>query len=823
MKNNAEILENPAFYNQILNSVQQAIIVTTPDGAVVLWNKFAEQLYGYKQKEVLGKNIVELLTPAGFETQYQQKIQEAANSLGLSAKNEYWLKNKAGRIFPAIADVSPIAGEGGEVIGLVGISFDITEKKAAQKQLRDSEHKYRMIAENTSDGIFISNAKGRITYVSPAYLRLLGYSAKEELTHGIDEIYELVHPDERDKLFARIYDAIENNVEKLTYSFRARHKKGHYVWREDHAKFRYDDKGKLIETYVICRDITENKRQEQLLKQRNADLQKAKQQVEESEHFFRTIFENSPILYWEENFSDVRNEIKRLMQEGVSDINLYFEQNPQKVVELAAKIKVANVNQMVWKTFGYRSKAELLDNLPELFTEKSILDFKNALVSLVNDRPLFQCITEHRTARGDIKHMIMKSFVPEGYENNYSRIIVAMVDITEMIESEKELIVAKEKAEESDRLKSAFLRNISHEIRTPMNAMVGFSDLLLKPARSEAEMEQFNGYIHQSTKDLLAIVENIVAIAHIETGQLKLNMMKFPPVKLLEELHNDYSNLLEKTGKSTVEMKINIQADCEFQITSDYTRIQQIFKTLLDNALKFTTEGYIELGCTLCADTIDFYVSDTGIGIPKEKQQIIFKAFTHADENIRQLYGGVGIGLTIAVGLTKLLGGQLKIDSKMGEGTKFQFNLPLAPARQHNKPAPVAANKPDKMPQTATILVAEDEVLNYVYIFEILEDTNLKPIHAQNGKLAVELFSKHPVDLVLMDLKMPEMDGFETLEAIREINPTVPVIAQSAFAYEREECLSAGFTDYIAKPFNEERLLKKIYQHLVADEIPQME
>lgn len=241
----------------------------------------------------------------------------------------------------------------------------------------------------------------------------------------------------------------------------------------------------------------------------------------------------------------------------------------------------------------------------------------------------------------------------------------------------EELIKAKEKAEESDRLKSAFLENISHEIRTPLNAILGFSNILLEPDLIEEERKHYINILQNSVDQLIAIVENTITLSQLETNQLKLNYMDFSLNKLLSSLFKEYNDKKDILEKTQIVLFLKIPDSVDLKVKTDYTRLDQIFSILLDNAFKFTEKGTIEFGYKLEDNKVSFFIKDTGIGIAEDKQNIIFKKFAHADKKIQQSFGGLGIGLAIATGILKLLGGDISINSQVNVGTEVIFSIPL--------------------------------------------------------------------------------------------------------------------------------------------------
>lgn len=389
----------------------------------------------------------------------------------------------------------------------------------------------------------------------------------------------------------------------------------------------------------------------------------------------------------------------------------------------------------------------------------------------------------------------------------------------------KELARAIKKAEESDRLKSAFLANMSHEIRTPMNAILGFSNLLSHPEISEPEKKEFVELIRHNSQSLMTLVDDIVDISMIESGQFRIKNAPCQLHKLLDEIHHTFSEDMIRRGIVNIRfyLKKGI-AETNVQILTDGPRLAKVLSSLLSNAIKFTDKGFIEFGYSHIRDHyLEFYVKDTGIGIPKGKEHEVFGRFVKGKPGTERLYGGTGIGLTIARHLVELMGGEIWARSEPMAGTTIFFTLPyqrlgVAPGTEQpmrNKPVINWAGK--------TFLVAEDEEDNFRYLEVALSLNNASLIWARDGEEAVELFRKtEHIDLVLMDIKMPKMDGYQATHAIKSIKPGVPIIAQTAYsmAEEREKSIKAGCDGYIAKPINYKDLLHLIQKSLAAGKQP---
>ncbi len=397
------------------------------------------------------------------------------------------------------------------------------------------------------------------------------------------------------------------------------------------------------------------------------------------------------------------------------------------------------------------------------------------------------------------------------FTKNKEQCHVTVIDITKRKEVENELIKAKEKAEESDKLKSAFLQNMSHEIRTPMNAIIGFSKLLEKPDLSPEKRKTYTNMIINSTNQLLLIVTDTLTISSIETKQEKVNISKVCINNIIADLYGIFKTQAFNQNIS-IYTRQNL-TDEQSEIYTDKTKVTQILTNLIHNALKFTHEGFIEFGYNLINNKLELYVKDSGIGIKEEMQDIIFERFRQADEKINKIYGGTGLGLSISKAFTELLGGEIWVKSKPGKGSTFYFTIPYKPVYKIDKPNSITK----QVENAKTILIAEDEVSNYQYIEELLTDMNLKLIHTLDGKETVEICKINPnINLILMDIKMPVLNGHTAAKKIKEFRPYLPIIAQSAYTldYKNKKLGEIVFDDYITKPINKDELKHKLMKYI---------
>eukprot|EP01029_Cantina_marsupialis_P024232 TRINITY_DN617_c1_g1_i4.p2 TRINITY_DN617_c1_g1~~TRINITY_DN617_c1_g1_i4.p2 ORF type:complete len:945 (+),score=97.47 TRINITY_DN617_c1_g1_i4:21618-24452(+) len=394
--------------------------------------------------------------------------------------------------------------------------------------------------------------------------------------------------------------------------------------------------------------------------------------------------------------------------------------------------------------------------------------------------------------------------------------MIIINDITNISNTQQELLEAKEKAEESDRLKSAFLANMSHEIRTPMNGIIGFADMLRKP---EITKEQHNIYIdiiYKSSNQLLKIINDILDISKLDAGQTLVKETQCSINVVLDELHMKFSK--ENISDNEIEFRVTktLPNDKTLVVTEE-RKLRQVLSNLLNNAFKFTSSGSIEFGYKLLHDEfLEFYVKDTGIGIQKEKQDIIFERFRQVEESFTRKYGGTGLGLAISKGFVELMGGKIRMETMEDEGTTFYFTIPYKPVDKESKPIVKKKKKKDYKWDDKLILVVEDDETNFKYIESALKPTKVKILRTISGNKAIELSLRNPtINLVLMDLRLPDINGLEATQSIKKMRDSLPIIAQTANAFreDRNKSLEAGCDDFIAKPFDEKKLLDTINKY----------
>ncbi|MDD4746656.1 MAG: PAS domain S-box protein [Salinivirgaceae bacterium] len=403
--------------------------------------------------------------------------------------------------------------------------------------------------------------------------------------------------------------------------------------------------------------------------------------------------------------------------------------------------------------------------------------------------------------------------VPIMVDDELSSILINIEDVTEIEEARQKLINLKEKAEESDRLKSAFLANMSHEIRTPMNGIIGFAELMNEASVSDQEKRQYLKIITNNAYHLLDLINDIIDISKIEAGQTNVNINETNLNLILTDVFMLLQPISEKKGLD-FSYSTRLSDSNSFAVT-DFVKVKQILFNLVNNSLKFTENGSVQFGYEIESDYIKFYVKDTGCGIPEKSRSVVFDRFLQLDNQPKESRTGTGLGLAISKAYVELLGGEIGLTSEVGKGTQFIFTIPYKKVlRIYGDSQP----KKKSLDWTSkTILLAEDDYPNRIFVTEVLKKTNVTVVAVGSGQEAVDMVKKGTIfDLVLMDLKMPNMDGIEATIEILKINNRMPIIAQTAYAFAEDVAIAknAGCVDFISKPMKAVELLSMVEKYL---------
>ncbi len=614
----------------------------------------------------------------------------------------------------------------------------------------------------TIDAIIMIDHEGRISFWNEAATRIFGYSAEE--VKGLD-LHKLLAPEKYNsqfnKAFAHFNNTGEGNAINRTIELNGLRKSGEEFPVElslgsIKIKNRWHSVG-------IIRDISERK--------------KAEQKVIDSEAYFRTLVETSPDAIIT---TDIEGNIS------------FASQKARELFGVPSDEYVIGTSIFQWVDTASHDKA--VERMKGIFNGSIQPGINEYNLKKYNGRPIY-CEVSSSPVRNA--------------EGNTSGLIVVVHDITRRKRVERELIKAKEKAEESNRLKDSFIQNISHEIRTPMNAIVGFSALLNDPLQPESDKKVYTASIVESTNQLLSIVTDIVDISNISSEVVKCKCIKISPDDILKKV---FSVFIRKSKEKNLIFNIENRIETtDVKVVADRYLLEKSLSHLVSNAIKFTEKGTVTIGCLHFNKQVRFVVRDTGIGIEPEFHERIFEPFFQVESSASRKYEGTGLGLSIAKAYVNLQGGQISLKSVPGTGSEFAFALPSVCQGCQEKIEQVIP----KEWGLKTILVAEDDNNNFNLIYAFLKDKEFVILRALNGLEAVEIMmSGKQIDMILMDLRMPVMDGIEATRQIRELYPQIPVIAQTAYSEERDKAREYGFSDYIVKPFTKAHLSEVISKYL---------
>jgi PAS domain S-box-containing protein len=485
---------------------------------------------------------------------------------------------------------------------------------------------------------------------------------------------------------------------------------------------------------------------------------------------------------------------------------------PSGYLSLTKEGRITELNFAAAKMFG-KERSQIIKSKFELF----LSDNTRSVFSLFLDM-----VFTSKTKQTCEVTIATKSKLPlyaniEGVvSQNDEFCIITMVDITKIRLTEIHLKDAKQHAEESDHLKSAFLANMSHEIRTPMNGILGFSELLKDPKLEGETQQEYISIIEKSGKRMLNIINEIIDISKIESGQMQVFISEVDLNKLLEECYRFFKPEAEKKN---IELKLFKALQFEnVKLKTDSDKLNGILTNLVKNAIKYTKVGSIELGYSLndLKTEIEFYVKDTGIGIPKDRQAAIFERFIQADIEDKMAQQGAGLGLAIVRAYVEMLKGRIWVESEVNVGSTIYFTLPYKILGMTEIVSPINEEKNKQIKNLKILIVEDDEASNQLLSITVNKFA-LKIISAINGKEAIKACQNNPdIDLVLMDIQLPEMNGYEATKQIREFNKEVIIIAQTAFAFsgDREKSIAAGCNDYISKPIKKLELEILIQKHI---------
>lgn len=642
---------------------------------------------------------------------------------------------------------------------------DITEKIKTEQSLKDSERTLSSFMDNLLGMAYRCKIDHNWTmlFVSKGCLELTGYSPDDIIGNNKITFANIIHPDDREKVFQDIATAIE---EKRRFKIKYR-----IITANDQIK------------YVIERG--------------------------------KAHYENNIPLFLEGLIEDNTNQI--IAEEDLHEKELAISSAIYAVAISDLSGKITYVNPAFLAMWGYTSTEEVIGKQSVQFWKSP--ERANNIINMLFEKGTWQGELVAVKKDGTDFHTLLSANLIYDKEGNPKKMMASFIDISERKKNQNELILAKEKAEESSQLKSAFLATISHEFRTPLNAIIGFSDIICEIEKG-SKTGEFAKIVVNSGLNLLEIIEDIFSLSLLNNEKIKLRLNAFVVNTLYNNLKKQLKEILFQSGKKhSIELLFNSDQDfLEKNIIADIGKINQVMFNLMKNAIKFTDEGTVELGISLKGkNKITLFVKDTGIGITSEQQKYIFDLFRQGDDSHTRIYGGLGIGLAISKRLADAMNGDLFCTSSPGKGSLFSFTFPFETdpkcfnqyAVNYSEIAPSLTN--------STILIVEDDPASMLLTRNHLVFTGAKILKAENGKEAIRLVeSNSKIDLVLMDIKMPVLNGYEATKAIKSFNNQILVIALTSYSFEdeKQKIIDAGCDDIITKPVNKKQLYTLLQLYL---------
>ena len=800
-----------------------SVVITDIEGNIEYVNPYFTVVTGYSFEEAIGKNP-RILKSGNQSNEFYKELWDTIS------KGEVWNeifnnKTKDGRSYWEKANITPILDSKNHITNYIAIKENITKEYLQEIALESSEKKYRNLITNVSIPIVVINSSGKIDFINKSMYKLVGinYSGKEGLNtdYNVFDDIQLIRASSSAEL-KKIFEGKKAELPIINYKIEnsRSNESSEVTYKELYLKPSAfpvkDENGAINQVVIMVEDLNKEKLNE-ITQSVIFNIIKAASRTESISELIKIIkIEIGRLL-------DTSNFFVGLYDEEKDYFTVpYFSDEKDKYNEFpAAKTLSKYVIETKKTLIASKEKKEQLKLEGKLITNGTESKIWLGIPLIVNNEAIGVYVVqnyekEDAYTQNDIKllEIIGEQISMSLYKKQIETNIIKKNKELETIN--KELVIAKEKAETSERLTNAFLANMSHEIRTPMNGIIGFTQLLQMPDIEKKEVNEYAQVIEQSGNRLLNTINELLDISKIEANKMSITKSKYNLNNQLVEIYRFFKN---EAKNKLIDLIYNFnEGNKSLEVYTDSDKLQAILTNLIKNAIKYTKKGKIEFGYKIHKNEIEFYVSDTGIGIPKDRQKAIFDRFVQADIEDREVYEGAGLGLSITLAYVKMLDGEITVESKENKGSKFTVKIPMEiPKNIYEKSIEAigkkeikSKNRTHKLP--INTLIVDDEKISYLYLSVALSEI-CQPLHyVQNAKEALELIEENKgIKLILMDIKMPKMNGFELTKIIKAKYPEIKVIAQTAFALQgdREKALEAGCDDYISKPVNY-KMLKKI-------------
>lgn len=705
----------------------------------------------------------------------------------------------------------------GEFAGYIGACYDITDKIESESIIKNANinlNRLSTAVQQSPNTIVITNLNGDIEFVNKKFTETTGYSYEEAIGQNPKILKTDFLPTEA---YSNLWATISNgNI--WTGDFLNKKKNGELFWERAIISPVFDTDKKIVNYIAIKEDITEQK----LIQERLNSQEKVNNEIAFiSKEFLKPdiVVEEITTLAIQSclNISNSLIGLVSIVNQDNLDLECELFNDNIKVgltIDDNRKYKVPFENGFYNSILGHAL------NINEPFYSNNTLEFNKYPLLLNYEGSFFNILSIPAVVNNKKIGILSLANKESGFTDNDLKNVEKIVNIFALAIyrkfTEQELIIAKIKAEESDKLKSSFLANMSHEIRTPMNAILGFAELLKKADVKPEKREKYVDYINLNCRSLNSLINDIIDISRIETNSISVHNENFILGNILTELYEQFQLEITRLNKESIQFKLEIEEGLfNKKICSDLVRFKQILSNLLSNAIKFTTKGSIVLGCfDENNGFIKFFVKDTGIGIPVEAQSLIFERFRQEDGSITRNYGGSGLGLAISKSLTNLLGGTIGVKSQKDLGSEFFITLPdymidKSPENNITENIVQGYSKRDYKWEGKSILFVDDDKDTQDLFTEIIEGSGISFFVASSGDESIKICKNEKIDLILMDIHLPGINGKETAKIIMREHKNIKIIAQTADIVSTtvKEFKELGFSDVISKPFNIEKVL----------------